>query len=326
MCLVDPNGDDGKDVNDCYNVDWSIEPDPLSGQKCIGSGEYIGDDLCEGYATWSTRTRYLSMMMLYHAENSLNDYVLFCDNYYNSLNYYGYPITGSLVLSNSYLDNNGACGNQPCMSKFFCVLINKEGDIRAVGGSINPDGNQRKNNLTILSNALQKNNLGCNIDATNTFKDCGRGLSYNGALDMFIYKGNKTSGSGITGSVADFITSLFDRLFGMYRSTFIGDTVATASLYQNAIPDFNRIYIANIGSRHIFAIEESFGSTDRLMANYTGFSTDICMSVNELVPGGGGNCTQTSTGYYVFANKAKSGSDEFFDSWQGITSSFRFKD
>lgn len=327
MCVVDPNGDEYLTMGDWYTVDWENETNPFFGPMCIYQNEFLLDKRCEEGSSWGSRTRYLSLIMLSSIDAN-QDFTLYCDEYKNSLNYFK-QVFDKYQLDISYLEKNGECGIYPCLGDYFCVLLDKNDNIRAVGGTLNPDREGELNNVELLYTILGINpdDVDCPTwESSNEFMDCGMGLSYDAALNAFIYAKSETgSGSvGIFGMISDFFTSLFRTLFKKYVSIQVSDVMVTTQLYDYRYPDFNRLYYTKIGPRKILAFEESLGNTERLIANYTGFNMDICLQMNRLANSSTlFTCTYGYGNYYVFANRTIGRPNLLFDNWQTITSKLR---
>ncbi len=325
MCMVHPEGDKNKNASDWYEVEWTPTTLVANGPQCIYPGEFLLDKRCESDSQWGSRTRYISLIMLSTVQSS-DDYTLFCDVYNNSFNFYK-QLVGSLMLDKAYLMKDGQClDNYPCLGGHFCVLLDKEGQIKAVGGTLNPDKDGNLNNVGILYQILGLTDVSCDTSTSNNeFKSCGKGLSYNTALNAFIYARDipTDSAAGIFGTITDFFTSIFQSLFNSYVSIRVSDVAATADLYEHRYPDFNKMYSAKIGNRKILAVMESFGTTERLLANYSGFNIDICEQLRTITKESNANCAYKTGNYYIFGNRTVYRPNPLFDNWPLLTSSLR---
>jgi hypothetical protein len=288
--------------------------------KCISSGQFILDHLCGSEGSWTTRTGYIAGMMVGELEHKNAGYTVFCDNYTNALNYYDYNLNQDMNLLWHFLSpENGNCSPNSCYNN-FCVMLNADGSVKAVGSSLNPDG---AGNLDVNKVYLTLGLTGASCPTTgDSFASCGKGLRYNPVRGSFVY--TKEQSGGFFAGVGNFLTQIintFRNLLGGYQSTNPQDTFA--SIYGFKSPNLDRLYLLKSGGRSVSAFQERLRGTDRLLIDYSGFSTNICselISNNELPAL---NCTSSSGHYRIYGSSSIASQSSITSVWIELTSKLR---
>ena len=295
------------------------------GPRCIDNNQYILDHLCE-QGKWTTRTRNVALQLLKEAaDENPDDYVVFCDYYSNTLNYYDYLIDEQeLVKAKDWLmANSCSYGNEEfsCMNK-FCVLADSSGNFRAFGSSINPSFplNQL---YTLLGYDGDCNNA---LDSNNQFDRCsGSGeLWYNNNTESFVYGRGAQGAIGLTqvswlSASINWLKNRFDALIG-----FVFPTPPISDEFIEEAHRYDKMYVLRKNTRSILGKQEATyiesTKTDILAIEYTGFTTNICPSINQIKAD---SCEESSGIYYVKAQRMNNSQNEVFDNWIQITAKLR---
>jgi hypothetical protein len=325
QCLVDPLGDP---MLDNHPSTWYPvgNTSNSNGPRCISHGQFILDHLCD-QGSWTSRTRDVVGMFANDAASWENGYSIFCSNYSEVLNYYSYQLSG-IVDSALLIDANGMCGNHPCINN-FCVLLNADGGLRAIGGAVNPD-KEYDFNMTVVAlafNITKEELVFQNDPSRDSFDNCGTtGLKLNTKSKTFVYVTAENRalipGMGYMARFTMFVKPSFDTLLQKYISAVPEDTaVSLHSSYDP--PDFNNIYIKVGPEKSIFSIVERINKTERLMMDFKGFSTDICAMVQADIPEGNGVCVSDDSHQRVFVRRLIGEESPVMDSWHGMTASLR---
>lgn len=314
QCLVSQQGSSGY-----YNepLTWFTTD---QGPRCIGNNQYILDHLCE-QGKWTSRTSYVAVQLLHEA---IGDYILFCGEYEDTLNYYSYVIAnGDNILL--YLQEEDFClyegttKNYPCVNN-FCVLVNPEGQIEAFGSSLNPGMSVGK-----LRTMLEygKN---CGSYEDDQFHQCGLlggELWYNSKYQIFIY-GLENDQPITLDTGFDFkaehntllknpFNSLMNDLYPEPRDDFIKKFVNNAYKY-------NDLYLAQIGSKSVLARKEGIYEGGLMLIKYENFDTNICLQINAISPG---SCIESNGLYYIKAQQNRGETEPLFDWWTKLTAELR---
>ncbi len=335
QCLVNPYSDN-EDRSEVTYIDLDIPT--YNDIKCIDSGQFIGDHYCDN-GIWTTRTKAIALQLLQSAENyNPDDYVLFCDNYLNTLNYYDYDIvtTYGTNKARDYLSNNCEVLNTPvsCINK-VCVLKYKTPDDDnykvAVGTSLNHDMTQTQS-YSIMELFGQSLNY-CNRigEDYGQFQSCdpSQDMWFNKNLNSIIYSRDSINLGKLSFSqkFLQFLKNPFTKIFNTILKVIKPKFPRGAEFDYDFIKDtedFDRIYIANKDSKNVRGIIEEIGKDKFMSVTYDGFEANICKSVEPYwrkTPAFGVlSCNETSGTYYI-----ETLYKQRMDAWQELTSKLRVK-
>ncbi len=283
-CLVNPDGNPNNNYNPetfagIAGLDSSQSP------QCINSDQFIGDHYCEN-GNWSSRTKFIALQLINLTEKEgIDDYVLFCDHFTNTLNDYSYSSKQDYLRGTSGNDFIGyACdtGSEfECVNN-FCILrytdnnlILPDKTVVAFGTSLNkPIDYPGKSFLKALD--FDDTTL-CN-SVQGTFEKCDEdinGMWYSKDLNSVIFSNQDIDLEPIT--VWDRIINLFihpvNTITGLW-SVGAGDIFPAK--------DYNRIYLSTVGGKRITGIIENPESDQELISiTYKDFDEDICTSIEN---------------------------------------------
>lgn len=316
------------------------------------------DDYCEnGYYTSRTKIVALALLDFVGTE----DFTLFCGDYRSALNNFEYSVPsivhespncedlGSLEddLNKVYFDNTLAdspgrrecvtgcrdsSGNKiPCVNNFCVLRYDDEGMNRVVvGTSLNQPINSDNYSILDIFGVAR-----CNFpegSSENKFFPCdGRSVSklwYNPKLNTVIY-----SQDPITIGVQDFGDAFMDFLSGIYYSMvgfFTGNPPVAGDRFSfvKDVKKFSNLYVAKHRGMSVSAlIEEGILSEgferDIMYINYTGFSADVCRSLDafkpEEMPDAKYICDKEGDSYVITAD----GDSPLVPLWLELTASLR---
>jgi len=301
-CLVNPNTGE---------VEFNGQPQEYFNNnipQCIYDQQYIGPFYCEN-GNWGSRTKLIALQLLDFLEidpNYRNDYELFCGNYDEFLNFYGYEAFPGGGAVSSYI--GAACSNPEidgCVNEYvneFCGI--KYGPNVGFGVSLNIPIDDPNSFLK----ALGKDPDFCNGVKNNDgdYDLCGDGIFYNNNIESLIYLP-----SGILGSATS-TQLLFNR--GGILDNKLGEVITFVqnrvwALGQDIVDElygetnqFRKIYYAKHDGQELFAfLEEAqtvyidetnwFGPANYMGLHYSDFSvidvfgTDACNLVQNLFAG-----------------------------------------
>ncbi len=309
--------------------------------KWFESRNYTEDEYCIA-GNWSSRTKLVAFNLLKVAQESKQDYTIFCDEREGVLNYISYYIEGESETIEKILTSGLNTNN-------FCVL-NIGNDV-FVAASLNNDKNKNDrddSNNEILKKLLKKNIFGIKTCGnTNAFEDDGtyhncdssKRLWFNKRLNSFIYTTKDYDNPTSTNNQNDFFGYLFGKIRGLNLNS-ISDSedinFKTYDSYDNTylkgINRFKRLYISKKGELEIKGTIEGVDFKNALI-EYKGFTTDICKFLNDykslqLNPIGI-SCKSDGSGtkknYYVLLQGSEITSIDPDDIWEDLTSKLRLK-
>lgn len=252
-CLVNPTGDpasNGQPAQYFNNF-------PQNVPQCIYNGQYIGPYYCED-GGWGSRTKLIGLQLLEFAESNFpSDYELFCGDYEDFLNFYGYEVLvgGGAVLR--YIEDNCVIETStvPCVNE-FCGLRyqNKIG----FGVSLN---NPIDGDMSFL-NALGKDVSHCDGAMNNDgdYDSCGESIFYNHDTESLIYLPTGTLGQD---TVQDLITNRLPLLllkrdevedFALTPWTALSDELVQSLVNQTTL--LKKLFYAKHGDKILFAFIE----------------------------------------------------------------------
>ncbi|MFH1399309.1 MAG: dockerin type I domain-containing protein [Candidatus Woesearchaeota archaeon] len=315
-CLVNQKGD--------KNITNPLAWFESKGPRCIASNQYILDYLCE-QGVWTSRTQTVALQLLKKAKDtSADDYVVFCDSYKNTLNYYDYDIESTNLVNakDILLDQTCQFGSIefPCLNN-FCVLTDSAGKLRAFGSSLNPGVDL----TTLYSLLAYEGDCGNTLYSTdNQFHQCrGTGeLWFNNQTASFVLgkEVRETSQGSIRLTLVNWVNSFKEWLISSFNS-IVYSTYPSEKFLQNAT-QFNKIFMAKKGKRQILAKQENIVeknvSREFLVAQYSNFDTDICSIANRLEPR---SCFKDGS-YYIRSSKAGT-TNPLFERWLDLTAKIR---
>ncbi len=247
-----------------FNDFISSEEKGRSDGLCVHSGEYFEDHYCKS-GNWTTRTGLLAAQFLnYIEELNVDDYVLYCDYYTETL--YEYPDT----LDDEDFNN-------------FCVL--RDNDYKEIGFGTSLNLNQDQITSFLGSIFSNMGTISCDLNS-HEFSECGNPekLHYYGDVKSFIYGIDPT----VTGvdKFIDFISNPFKWVYKQAKRVFGKPDPFT-------IPsDFDKFYLNKKSDKKI----EASYKDDKIVARYINFGvdTDICGAV-------GTDCKKEGDTHYVLS-------------------------
>ncbi|HIH42251.1 TPA: hypothetical protein HA246_01265 [Candidatus Woesearchaeota archaeon] len=299
---------DGMQEGYCPTESYCLVPNAnINSIKCIKSQEYIGNHYCDD-GQWSTRTRLVAEALLnYTLDNSPDDFTLYCDEYKNAL-----PDIKS---------NPEYVGDQQATAEVFltkagathvCVLETGDGK-KLVGTAadvpIDAELNFGSAAQSSQSSAAKKfqfiSLFSPNPDAckniilnSNEFTKC-TGDTSSGAINRNIWVNNKTklvifSNKDITLNPKPTALSILEFLVNPLQATIsfirniLRPKIIVANINLDIIKkpkDFTRFYFAKYKKDGkdlmIRSVIETQRDKDSLLAEYEGYSTDICQRAIE---------------------------------------------
>ncbi len=326
QCFVKPEGDPthNNDISAFYSTEG-----PTHWPKCITDGQYYKDNLCDN-GNWTSRTKKVAMQLYDKASSNYeDDYILFCDLYENALNYYDYNLADGNSLKNFYFSAN-SCTQAGCFYK-FCVLTDKVGNIRAVGGAINAQATDPLD-MGELYKILNITGV-CASDSGNEDLDaCNpESLWYDYSTDVFVYGFEDGANINLGGSLSwdtlfNWIEDIFSQIFGWVNP----QPGESALQFLEKAQRFDRIYLSKQYGREIHARQESTflddGTyTNKIQGSYAGFKTNLCNMVNVFEEG---SCDFDPDTAIIYINSTKNGPAEggIFDHWKSYTAELRLRE
>lgn len=361
QCLVNPDGDfnnNGMPETYFYSSD---ENDPsLLAPQCINNSQYILDHYCDN-GNWTSRTKLLAYDLLGLVNNipGVSEYTLFCEDYKKTLNAYkysAYPFGIAdhfLELDYGIRDRCLSKKYQPisCVNKICILKYSESGDEKAIfGTTINVPINATENedvdpNLYLLG-MFGKNQLAkpsyCQgaMDSDSNYDMClGNDVWYNHETETLVYNKEGISSFLISSNpFIRFFRNLFDFIQFWKPELPFSPTVGIDLSFINKSKDFNRLYIDIKPTSSVRALRESIfvpgeGAVKFIAINYSGFSADICDTVNKFNDEWTGSpyyqynyaivCNRTGDSYYITTRDLTYFEARIDDIWQQLTSRLR---
>lgn len=259
------------EVGDCYSFSDDIY---------YTNGEIIGGKACEnGVLTPLVRSIALQLLDI-TGDISPNDYTLFCDNYWHTLNYYQYIVGTTPVVD--IMDAEVAD---------FCVL--RLPDYVIFGASLNTPINEGEfidalEGVGDCNNAIDEND--------GQFHQCNSGNSrawYNNKTLSIIYSNENVGAIALLPD--DFQLDFWDAFLTFLRNPFQNIFAFLLSLFEDEgigepggdydfiadTTDFSRIYLDVKGIKSIKGVTENVGGREYLSVTYEKYTEDICSTVNN---------------------------------------------
>ncbi|MBI4176466.1 MAG: hypothetical protein HY518_04625, partial [Candidatus Aenigmarchaeota archaeon] len=295
QCLVNPNGESADNGN------------PSGNPQCISQDQFIRDDFCAS-GNWSTRTTQIALQML--AARGQGDFTLFCDKTENTLNMLDY-LTPSGKQASLYFGDN---------ANNVCVL--QQGSSIAMGASFNaPFTDAAAFDLFGVQGcpgAQQQDSQYHKCDAAGN-------LWYNKKLESIIY--SKTPLSLEQPSPSLFV-SLFINPLSNLISTLkqkLINPLFPISNFEGKITKFQRLYIAEKGSKSIFGVLQGNQATIK----YTNFNDlNICDFTKAYTQRIGGSnagieCAKSGQTYNLLLQGSQLTTFQPEQAWPDLTSKIR---
>ena len=340
------------------------------------SGDYFLDHFCEnGEWTTRTKLVALELLSIAHNSSYPDNFTLFCDDYDKALNDYSYTVAYDGDPSGqawNYLQGYDAphaayeceqgnldfCVNKMCVLRYYeNNLVGNPSPRVAFGVSLNQPIEQyglATKKFPFINLLTAANLPSCIYTKDKPIEDAtyGRFLPCTGGSTDRGWYNNKTmsiifSNQPIQLEKLDFWQSFLNFLSNPFRSIFqfiidvikpahpIQQTPQNFNFIQNT-SDFNRIYLAQSGTRQIHGIMEQninpvAGETEFMSVKYTCFTADICAAVDTynqqyVAPTGRLSCSQSGGAYYIqFAPLHSSQSYLGFNAWPDLTAKVRIQ-
>ena len=315
QCLVDNDG--SPQNNNLPETFFKTEKGP----HCIDDTQYVLNHLCDT-GIWRSRNKGLADKLLKIVEDKDPDnYVIFCDDYENTLTYYNYVTSSNTEVVDFFTAESCSSGskNYPCFNT-FCVAAAPAENFAVVGGSYNyPKNVSHVEELVgeeagICDSALGKSG----------YNDCGGSgiitkkakLWFSEEEQSFIYSTEEISvpGTGLFDWISTRFNTFFKWLSG--KHTLAVDVINKADTYE-------RFYVSHSGEKEVFGREEGVYTADGydslIAIDFTGFESDFCGQLKDKFSG---SCEPVSDGsQYISAQESEQPS--LFELWQYLTSSLR---
>ncbi len=317
QCLVLNNGN--KNYNDIPENYFLA--DPNKSPVCISDTQYIIDNMCE-QGNWTSRTRNVALELLQKANNDYaDDYVVFCEDPRLSLNYIT-KIFPDGEIASDYLLNTGECDYSACLGK-FCVLTGGEGNIQAIGSSLNPNMTMDKL-YHLLGYSKDCDDV---MDDENKFKKCQDGnLWYNHKQRSFVY-GVENEGDVLLPVFANW-KNKFNNLLRTPSDDVLNHIFnplpSNIVTFMDKAHRFDRIYVSNINGKTVLARTETTrhdGSKFALLyIEYGGFNTDMCKYSNDIKPE---SCENVPSKNSHLIHSFYEENDPIFGYWRELTGGLR---
>ena len=366
QCLVNLNGlyeNNGKP--ETYQHSGNQEYPTGNAPQCINDSQYILDHYCNN-GNWTSRTNLLASDLLGLADDiALTKYTLFCEDYERTLNIYEYsphPLIGVVekLLDGPdckiYPPTNPEGQKVSCVNK-ICILKYYQGDEeRAIfGTTINVPINATTDTPAPYYNEYVLAMFGkfpplypqptyCKnaIDPDGNYHACdGNDIWYNHKIESLIYEKQGISTLSMSSNpFIKFFRTLF-KFIQFWKPEYPRQPGLGIDLsFIEKTKDFNKIYIDITPTTSIGAVRESIydeieqDKIDYIAINYTGFSADICDTVNKfnevwtaydyayhkaIV------CNETGNSYYVTTKDVDFFEMRSMDIWKQLTSELRVK-
>lgn len=342
QCLVSVNGkaDYNNKVSKFYQSsreeDWP---------QCIGDKQFVLDNYCDA-GVWTSRTKLLAQRLLdlVKEKGDPNKYTLYCDDYKSAL-----VSTGDTALieaiegmpqhvidasgadrvdptSRSCFENFGGtddlnpyCMNNFCVLKYFDNQANSKKIV--VATSLNTHPGQ------ILS-LFNYPRTACDGKGKNGFDMCaGVGTTASVWIDnrttLLLY-----SRDGITLQPASPLQSFFAAITGLLKSiiSFFTGTQALSNAdvtFIESTTQFDRLYLNAAGTKRIIAVQETRSDKTFILAQYLGFTENLCDYVERISTTGLGvgtavTCSQAGGIVTIYTEDT-----DVVKLWQEFTSKLR---
>src|SRR3989344_2333011 len=314
QCLVNIEGNSEFNSN---ITKYYLSQDKTAWPQCVDNTQFIEGNLCNN-GIWSTRTREIALEMLKIAENrgNANKFTLYCDDFSHALVELTPTELDAIIgtkgdaLARKCFDNRDIpCANNFCVMKFQDGAVNKS----IVGMSLNILPNERPSMLAALQQSTTCPTTG------NTFLPCNANTVYNPKLNALIF-----SKDGVTLSPS-FVTSLFNSFKNLIRNVLSFFTLPDDENIIKVVENtnrFDRLYIRVADNKNIFSIQETITNDDYMLAEYRGFTENICTQLSRVSasPLGDGNLDcQASPGVTTIFSQDPG----VIDRWQDFTSKLR---
>ncbi len=295
QCFVSPNGDPADNNN------------PSGNPQCISQDQSIKDDFCTS-GNWSTRTTQIALQML--SLRGQGDFILFCDKTENTLNMLDY-LTSSGKQASLYFGGN---------ANNVCVL--RQGNSVAVGASFNTPFTDAAAfdlfGVQSCSGAQQQDSQYHKCDAAGN-------LWYNKKLESVIYSKTALSLEQPNPTFLDsfFINPLTNLINTLVQK--ITNPSFTISNFEGRIIKFQRLYIAEQGSKGIFGVLQGNQAT----IEYTNFNNiNICDFTNAYTQQVGGSnagikCVKSGQAYLLLLQGSELTTFQPEQAWADLTSKVR---
>ncbi|MBI4175587.1 MAG: hypothetical protein HY518_00130 [Candidatus Aenigmarchaeota archaeon] len=295
QCFVNPNGDPEDNGN------------PSGNPQCILQDQFIRDDFCAS-GSWSTRTTQIALQML--AIREQGDFTLFCDRTENTLNLLDYLAPSGQQASTYFGDN----------ANNVCVL--KQGSSISVGASFNvPFTDTAALDLfgvQSCSGAQQQDGQYHKCDAAGN-------LWYNKKLESIIFSKTPLS---LEQPDPSFLNSFFITPLANLISTLtqmITNPSFPISNFEGRIAKFQRLYIAEHGSKSIFGVLQG----DQATIEYTNFNDinicDFTRTYTQRIEGSnaGIECVSSGQTYKLLLQGGQLTAFQPEQAWPDLTSKVR---
>jgi hypothetical protein len=159
---------------------------------CIKSRQFIGDHLCDETGTWTTRTKFIALLMLRIKEQSFagQPYSIFCDTIDSVFGQDSPAVINDCKMTSG--GKTGSCHNNVCLLRV--------GGVSLVGTSLNNNINDDNTFIKVIDKNLLKTVCDNVVGGSDTFTKCSQGVStniyYNKDLNIVLYSQGVTPASG----------------------------------------------------------------------------------------------------------------------------------
>jgi len=299
QCLVDLQGDPEDNNN------------PSGNPQCIADEQYRRDDYCEN-GIWTSRTKLIALQLLdLPQKENIGNYVLFCGDYKDALNYLDYEVRDNKIAKSYITDkpNN------------YCVL--SYGGKVVLGTSLNQEIDSGDYKFMDLIGAS------CSSGMTDEdeYSPCSpKKAWYNKKLKSVIYS---------QGLVELYEVNLFDKFVEFLKNPFVAllinklkeKTPPYDQSFVKEIKEFKNLYINKKGDKFILGTMEG-EQYKNIIVQYINFDTDVCEMVdtyNEYHSGlmSGILCSKEGKNYYVLAHGSIFTTPDPTNIWADLTSKLR---
>ena len=341
QCLlsVDGNPDFNGNVSKFY-----LSSDTEDWPQCLDDKDFVLDNYCDA-GIWTSRTKKVAqeLLALVERRGNINDYTLYCDDYEHALVELNdptinaiegppetatNPVTGAVTPSpfRSCFDDlgNTHAGSAGCVNH-MCVLKFVDGSQRknVVGTSLNIPPGQQPSLLPILGFSVNA----CNGRGAAGIEQCAAitgtsTLWFNDVEDFIVF--SRDGVNLLPSAISTFFKAIANLLSDIIHF-FTGATVLIDEdiAFVRSTTQFDRLYLHAAGGKRIIAIQETRADGTFILAQYHGFTENLCSYMQRISSTGLGagervTCSNANGVFTVFSDDP-----DVVELWQEFTSRLR---
>ncbi|PIN76715.1 hypothetical protein COV17_01475 [Candidatus Woesearchaeota archaeon CG10_big_fil_rev_8_21_14_0_10_36_11] len=261
--------------------------------QCIGDTEYVFDHYCEE-GDWTTRTKRIASEFLKFVE-AKDKYTILCGPYDETLLQYnpqvflgenaigqsseGNIFGGSEVPSSTCFEginkpNLLSPQENTCVNN-ICVVRYNDGDTDKVvfATSLN---SFEKSAPFLLALGIEPEQLRTSCSGSGTFNRC----TFETDVDVWY---SKELNAIVYGKESfNLVPSTWNKIVNFFTGLFTNNEFKSLPGFIDEAQNFNHIYALKSDALEIKAVQETIGSQQRMVAEYTGFNSPVCDYIEHL--------------------------------------------